>query len=58
MVEAAICYTGDVSSTNPGKYNLEYYLTLAHALVKGLFSFFFLSFLFIKSKPGSSFDFS
>jgi len=35
VVEAAICYTGDVSSTSPGKYNLEYYLNLAHELVKG-----------------------
>ena len=34
VVEAAICYTGDVSSKNPGKYDLDYYLTLARALVK------------------------
>ncbi|XP_013406677.1 pyruvate carboxylase, mitochondrial [Lingula anatina] len=34
VVEAAICYTGDV--TKPGtKYDLDYYLTLADDLVKG-----------------------
>lgn len=34
VVEAAICYTGDVSRKNPGKYDLDYYLNLARELVK------------------------
>jgi pyruvate carboxylase len=34
FVEAAICYTGDVTSTNPeNKYNLNYYLDYAKKLV-------------------------
>eukprot|EP00298_Acanthocystis_sp_HF-20_P014588 c20830_g1_i1.p1 GENE.c20830_g1_i1~~c20830_g1_i1.p1 ORF type:complete len:1181 (+),score=578.18 c20830_g1_i1:19-3561(+) len=33
VVEAAICYTGDVANPNRTKYNLEYYLKLAHQLV-------------------------
>jgi pyruvate carboxylase len=34
FVEAAICYTGDVTSTDPNnKYNLEYYLDYAKKLV-------------------------
>mgnify|MGYP002384971072 CR=1 FL=1 len=41
VVEASISYTGDVSSPNPGKYNLDYYLTLAHELVKCTFLSFY-----------------
>jgi pyruvate carboxylase len=34
VVEAAICYTGDVANTkNHSKYNLEYYLNFAQELV-------------------------
>ncbi|MEZ5987605.1 MAG: pyruvate carboxylase [Planctomycetota bacterium] len=33
VVEAAICYTGDVSDPGRTKYDLDYYLGLAHALV-------------------------
>jgi pyruvate carboxylase len=33
VVEATLCYTGDVSAANPGKYNLDYYLNLAEKLV-------------------------
>lgn len=32
VVEAAICYTGDVSDPNRGFYNLEYYLKFAEQL--------------------------
>jgi len=41
VVEAAICYTGDVAQGEAGargkdyKYKLDYYLTLARALVEG-----------------------
>lgn len=35
VVEAAICYTGDVSDPTRGsKYNLDYYLDLSEELVK------------------------
>ncbi|KAI7900914.1 pyruvate carboxylase [Cokeromyces recurvatus] len=33
VVEATICYTGDVSDPNKRKYNLKYYLDLAQQLV-------------------------
>jgi len=33
VVEATICYTGDVSTRSSSKYTLEYYLGLADALV-------------------------
>lgn len=33
IVEATVCYTGDVSNPNTTKYTLEYYLGLAEALV-------------------------
>jgi pyruvate carboxylase len=32
IVEAAVCYTGDVSDPNRGMYNLEYYLKFAREL--------------------------
>ncbi len=32
LAEACICYTGDVSSTSPTKYNLQYYTDLAKRL--------------------------
>jgi len=32
IVEAACCYTGDVSDPNHGKYNLEYYLNFVRQL--------------------------
>eukprot|EP01116_Phalansterium_solitarium_P025758 TRINITY_DN99_c0_g3_i3.p1 TRINITY_DN99_c0_g3~~TRINITY_DN99_c0_g3_i3.p1 ORF type:complete len:828 (-),score=217.86 TRINITY_DN99_c0_g3_i3:192-2675(-) len=34
IIEAAICYTGDVSDPARGKYNLDYYLGLARQLVE------------------------
>ena len=35
FVEATICYTGDVTNSNPGnKYSLKYYLDYATELVK------------------------
>jgi pyruvate carboxylase len=34
VVEAAICYTGDVSDPTKKKYSLQYYVDLAGALVK------------------------
>ncbi|CEI93313.1 Putative Pyruvate carboxylase [Rhizopus microsporus] len=34
VVEATICYTGDVSNPNRKKYDLKYYLDLAETLVK------------------------
>ncbi|GMH36667.1 hypothetical protein BSKO_04540 [Bryopsis sp. KO-2023] len=34
VAEGTICYTGDVSSKDPGTYTLEYYLELAEALVE------------------------
>lgn len=35
VIEAAICYTGDVMNTDPNyKYNLKYYLNLVDELVK------------------------
>ncbi len=34
VVEAAICYTGDVSDPNRKKYNLDYYLNLAREIDK------------------------
>ncbi|CAG8561966.1 4804_t:CDS:10 [Paraglomus brasilianum] len=33
VVEAAVCYTGDVSNPNKTKYNLDYYLKLTEQLV-------------------------
>ncbi|PSC70059.1 pyruvate carboxylase [Micractinium conductrix] len=33
VAEGTLCYTGDVSGANPGKYNLEYYLSLAEKMV-------------------------
>ncbi|CAG8587327.1 2318_t:CDS:10 [Ambispora leptoticha] len=33
VVEAAICYTGDVSNPNKKKHNLEYYMNLTQELV-------------------------
>lgn len=33
VVEGTICYTGDVTSKNPGKYDLEYYMSLAEQLI-------------------------
>jgi pyruvate carboxylase len=33
IVEAAVCYTGDVS-TKDARYNLDYYVALARELVK------------------------
>ncbi|MEM7222989.1 MAG: pyruvate carboxylase [Pseudomonadota bacterium] len=32
LLEAAICYTGDLSAPDPGKYDLEYYVELAKQL--------------------------
>lgn len=32
VAEACICYTGDLTSTAPSKYNLDYYITLAKQL--------------------------
>ncbi len=32
LCEAAICYTGDLSSPDPGKYDLKYYVDLAKEL--------------------------
>ncbi|CAN0148766.1 unnamed protein product [Discosporangium mesarthrocarpum] len=32
IVEAAVCYTGDISNPNRGKYDLEYYLNFARQL--------------------------
>jgi pyruvate carboxylase len=32
IIEAAVCYTGDVSNPNRGKYNLEYYLNFVREL--------------------------
>ena len=32
LLEAAICYTGDLSAPNPGKYDLKYYIELAKQL--------------------------
>eukprot|EP01124_Arcella_intermedia_P026976 TRINITY_DN5194_c0_g1_i1.p1 TRINITY_DN5194_c0_g1~~TRINITY_DN5194_c0_g1_i1.p1 ORF type:complete len:1188 (-),score=247.95 TRINITY_DN5194_c0_g1_i1:6-3569(-) len=34
VVEASICYTGDLTDPERSKYNLEYYLKLAHEIVK------------------------
>lgn len=34
VVEAAVCYTGDVSDPNRTKYDLKYYTNLADELVK------------------------
>lgn len=34
VIEAAICYSGDVSNPEKKKYNMEYYLKLADELVK------------------------
>lgn len=34
VVEAAICYSGDVSNPDKKKYNLEYYLNLVERLVQ------------------------
>jgi pyruvate carboxylase len=33
VIEAAICYTGDISNPNKKKFNLEYYLNLTEQLV-------------------------
>ncbi len=32
LCEGAICYTGDLLASNPGKYNLDYYLKMAREL--------------------------
>jgi pyruvate carboxylase len=32
IIEAAVCYTGDVSNPNRGQYNLEYYLNFVREL--------------------------
>ena len=34
VVEAALCYTGDLTRADPGKYTLKYYLNLADELIK------------------------
>jgi pyruvate carboxylase len=34
LCEAAICYTGDLSAPDPGKYDLKYYVGLARELEK------------------------
>lgn len=34
VVEASICYTGDVSNPDKTKYNIEYYMKLVEDLVK------------------------
>ena len=34
VVEAAICYTGDVSDPKRSKYNIDYYMDLASELTK------------------------
>lgn len=34
IVEAAICYTGDVLAPRDGKYTMEYYLELARKFVE------------------------
>ncbi len=34
VIEASICYTGDVSAARPGKYSLQYYLDLAGQLAE------------------------
>ena len=34
MCEAAICYTGDLTAPDPGKYDLKYYVGLARELEK------------------------
>lgn len=34
VVEAVVCYTGDVASPNEKKYTLEYYLSFVDELVK------------------------
>lgn len=34
VVEAVVCYTGDVASSNEKKYTLEYYLSFVDELVK------------------------
>ena len=33
IVEAAVCYTGDVSNPDAGQYNLDYYLDFVRQLV-------------------------
>jgi len=33
IVEAAICYTGDITDPKRGRYNLDYYLDFARTLV-------------------------
>lgn len=35
VIEAAICYSGDVSNPAKTKYNMDYYIKLADELVKG-----------------------
>ena len=35
VIEASICYSGDVSNPEKTKYNLDYYVKLADELVKG-----------------------
>ena len=34
VVEAVVCYSGDVASPNETKYTLEYYLSFVDQLVK------------------------
>ncbi|MDD9910565.1 MAG: pyruvate carboxylase [Ahrensia sp.] len=34
LLEATVCYTGDLSAADPGKYDLKYYLEMAEALQK------------------------
>eukprot|EP00887_Chlorella_sp_A99_P003326 scaffold26.g3326.t1 len=34
VVEGTLCYTGDCSAKNPGRYTLEYYLDLAEQMVE------------------------
>ena len=40
VVEAAICYSGDVADPKKTKYTLQYYLDFAQQLVRLLRSFF------------------
>ena len=34
LLEATVCYTGDLSAADPGKYDLKYYLEMAEELQK------------------------
>ena len=59
VVEASICYTGDVANPDKSKYNIDYYMNLVAELVKcgiHILNIKVFTFLLQNSKFDSAFE--